>query len=308
MTILYKADPERGLIWQAIFAERAPDLPFLIWPDIGDATAVRYLVAWQPPDNFLELLPNLQVVFSVGAGVDQFDLRLLPSHIPLVRMIEPSLAEGMVEYVVLSILATHRNLINYIGDQRRKQWKPIRLVPASRRRIGVMGLGVLGRSALDRLKTFGFPLMGWSRSQQVIEGVVCFSGSEQFRDFLSACDILVCLLPLTSETRGILNRHTFGAMPRGAALINVGRGAHLVESDLLDALECGQISSAILDVLSTEPLPENHAFWEHPGILITPHMAGMTQPETAAHVLLDNIRCHQTGEPIEGMVDANQGY
>jgi glyoxylate/hydroxypyruvate reductase A len=116
MTILYKADPERGLIWKAIFAERASDLPFRIWPDIGDAAAVRYLVAWQPPDNFLELLPNLQVVFSVGAGVDQFDLRSLPPHIPLVRMIEPSLAEGMVEYVVMSILATHRHLIKYIGD------------------------------------------------------------------------------------------------------------------------------------------------------------------------------------------------
>ena len=308
MTILYKADPERGLIWQAIFAERAPDLPFRIWPDIGDPEAVRYLVAWQPPENFLELLPNLQVVFSVGAGVDQFDLQSLPPHIPLVRMIEPSLAEGMVEYVVLSVLATHRHLINYIGDQRRKQWKPIRLVPASQRRIGVMGLGVLGRSALECLKTFGFPLLGWSRSQQVIEGVDCFAGSEQFRDFLSRCDILVCLLPLTSETRGILNRHTFDAMPRGAALINVGRGAHLVESDLLNGLESGQISSAILDVLPAEPLPADHAFWEHPGILITPHIAGMTQPETAAHVLLDNIRCHQTGESIEGMVDANQGY
>lgn len=308
MTILYKADPERGLIWQAIFAELAPDLPFHIWPDIGDAAAVRYLVAWQPPDDFLALLPNLQVVFSVGAGVDQFDLQSLPPHIPLVRMIEPSLADGVAEYVVLSILATHRHLTIYIGDQRRKQWKPIRLVPASRRRVGVMGLGVLGRSVLDRLRTFGFPLMGWSRSQQVIEGVACFAGSEQFHDFLSACDILVCLLPLTSETRGILDRDTFDAMPRGAALINVGRGAHLVESDLLDVLESGQISSAILDVLSAEPLPENHAFWEHPGILITPHIAGMTQPETAAHVLLGNIRCHQAGESIDGMVNADDGY
>jgi glyoxylate/hydroxypyruvate reductase len=308
MTILYKADPERGLIWQAIFAELSPDLPFRIWPDIGDSAAVRYLVAWQPPDDFLALLPNLQVVFSVGAGVDQFDLQSLPPHIPLVRMIEPSLAEGMAEYVVLSILATHRHLTTYIGDQRRKQWKPIRLVPASRRRVGVMGLGVLGRSVLDRLRTFGFPLMGWSRSQQAVEGVACFAGSEQFHDFLSACDILVCLLPLTSETRGILNRHTFDAMPRGAALINVGRGAHLVESDLLDALDSGQISSAILDVLSAEPLPESHAFWEHPGILITPHIAGMTQPETAAHVLLGNIRCHQAGESIEGMVNADDGY
>jgi len=308
MTILYKADPERGLIWQAIFAECAPDLPFRIWPDIGDPAAVRYLVAWQPPDDFLALLPNLQVIFSVGAGVDQFDLRSLPPQIPLVRMIEPNLVEGMVQYVVMSILATHRHLINYIGDQRRRQWKQIRLVPASQRRIGVMGLGVLGRSALERLRNFGFPLAGWSRSQQVIEGVSCFVGLEQFYDFLSVCDILVCLLPLTPETRGILNRRSFDAMPRGATVINVGRGAHLVDNDLLDALESGQISSAVLDVVSTEPLPKNHAFWEHPGILITPHIASMTQPETAAYVLLDNIRCHQTGGLIKGRVDANRGY
>jgi glyoxylate/hydroxypyruvate reductase A len=308
MSILYKADPERGLIWQAIFAGRAPDLPFHLWPEIGDPAAVRYLVAWHPPDDFLARLPNLQVIFSVGAGVDQFDLRSLPPHIPLVRMIDPNLAEGMVEYVVLSILATHRHLIGYIDDQRRKQWNPIRLVPASQRRIGVMGLGVLGRAALDRLKAFGFPLAGWSRSQQVIEGVRCFAGREQLPEFLSSCDILVCLLPLTPETLGILNQHTFDAMPRGAALINVGRGAHLVEADLLRALDSGQISSAVLDVPPTEPLPQSHAFWEHPRILITPHIASMTQPETAACVLLANIRSHQTGGQIKGVVDMTRGY
>lgn len=308
MTILYKADAERGREWQRIFAARAPDLPFRIWPDIGDPADVRYLAAWQPPPNILESFPQVQVIFSVGAGVDQFDLSSIPAHIPVVRTVDPGIVDGMVEYVVFATLAMHRHVIRYIDDQRRGRWEPIRVLPSSRRRIGVMGLGSLGRSVLERLRSFGFPLAGWNRSARTMDGVACFAGVEQLLEFLSRCDILICLLPLTPETRGILCRRTFEAMPPGAGLINVGRGGHLVEEDLLDALEGGRLSNAILDVAATEPLPVDHRFWKHPKILITPHIASMTQPETAALVLLENIRRFEAGEPMTDVIDRTKGY
>jgi glyoxylate/hydroxypyruvate reductase len=308
MTILYKADVERGLEWQRILATRAPDLPFRIWPDIGDPADIRYLAAWQPPPHILESFPQVKVIFSVGAGVDQFDLASIPASIPVVRIVEPGLVDGMVEYVVFATLAMHRHIIKYIDDQRRGRWEPIRVVPSNRRRIGIMGLGKLGRSVLERLRNFGFPLAGWNRSGRTMDGVACFAGVEQLPEFLSHCDILICLLPLTPETRGILCRRTLEAMPPGAGLINVGRGGHLVEEDLLDALEGGQLSSAMLDVAATEPLPADHPFWKHPKILITPHIASMTQPQTAALFLLENIRRFEAGEPMTDVIDRSQGY
>ena len=308
MTILYKADVERGREWQRILAERAPNLPFRIWPDIGDPADIRYLAAWQPPANMLESFPQVRVIFSVGAGVDQFDLSSIPAHIPIVRLVEPGIVDGMVEYVVFATLAIHRHVIKYIDDQRRGQWEPIRVLPSNRRRLGVMGLGRLGRRVLEKLRSFGFPLAGWSRSARTVEGVACFAGVEQLLEFVSRCDILICLLPLTPETQGILCRRIFDAMPIGAGLINVGRGGHLVEKDLLEALEGGRLSSAILDVAATEPLPPEHQFWKHPNILFTPHIASMTQPETAALVLLENIRRFEAGEPMTDVVDRTKGY
>jgi glyoxylate/hydroxypyruvate reductase len=308
MSILYKADVERGLEWQRILAARAPNLPFRIWPDIGDPAAIRYLAAWQPPPHILESFPQVRVIFSVGAGVDQFDLSSIPADIPVVRLVEPGLVAGMVEYVLFATLAMHRHIIKYIDDQRRGRWEPIRVLPSERRRIGVMGLGRIGRTVLERLGGFGFPLVGWSRSGHTMEGVTCFAGLEELPGFLSRCDILICLLPLTAQTRGILCRRVLEALPPGAALINVGRGGHLVEEDLLDALEAGQLSSAILDVAATEPLAADHPFWKHPKILLTPHIASMTQPETAALALLENIRRFEAGEPMTDVVDRTKGY
>lgn len=308
MSILYKSDPERGRRWQALFAERAPDLDLRIWPDVGDADAVRYLVAWRLSDGLIAGLPNLQVLFSVGAGVDQLDLSQLPDSVSLVRMIEPGLTDGMVEYVVFATLALHRHMLDYRQDQQAARWKPIRLVPAQERRVGVMGLGHLGQAALQRLKPFGFPLHGWSRSAHEIEGVACFAGQAQLGDFLACCDILICLLPLTDETRGILNSETFAALPPGAGLVNAGRGGHLREANLLAALDQGRLSGAVLDVLQQEPPAPDHPFWAHPRILLTPHIAGETHPDSAAGVLLDNIRRHQAGAPMVGLVERGRGY
>lgn len=308
MTVLYKANMVRGAEWATFFAERAPHLPFRLWPDIGDPRDVRYLVAWVPPDDIATTFPNLELVFSVGAGVDQFDATKLPAHIPLVRMLEPGIAETMVEYVTMAVLGLHRDLLQFINQQKAQIWREIRITPAKRRRVGVMGLGQLGQVVLERLKAFEFPLLGWNRSPREIAGVACYAGTDTLPNFLAQSDILVCLLPLTDETRGILNADLFARLPRGAGLVNVGRGPHLVEADLLAALDSGALSGAVLDVTDPEPLPAGHPFWSHPRILLTPHNASMTSPDTAVDFVLDVIARHRRGEDLPGLVDRRRGY
>ena len=307
-TFLYKADPARGAVWARLFAARAPALAFRMWPDVGDPAAVRYLAAWEPPNDIADAFPNLEVLFSSGAGIDQFDLAALPASLSIVRMIEPGIVGGMVEYVTLAVLALHRDLFDYVAQQRRGEWRPIAVRPASARRVGILGLGVLGQAVLRALVPLGFACAGWSRSPRAIEGVQSYTGDDALPAFLARTDILVCLLPLTRETRGILRRELFVALPRGAALVNAGRGGHLVESDLLRALDEGQLGGAFLDVCDSEPLPAGHPFWTHPRIWLTPHIASMTQPATAAQVVLDNLRRHRNGEPLTGLVDRARGY
>lgn len=308
MTLLYKADPERGKQWAQHFAQKAPDIPFRLWPDIGDAASVRYLAAWQPPDDPARTLPNLEVIFSVGAGIDQFDLSRVPAHIAVVRMIEPGIVEGMVEYVTQAVLTIHRDLFDYAIQQRERVWREMPVRAAATRRVGVLGLGMLGTAVLERLRLFGFPCAGWSRSAHAIEGVECHAGVETLDAFLARTDILVCLLPLTDATRGLLDKRLFGKLPKGASLINVGRGPQVNQQDLLDALDNGQLQNAILDVTDPEPLPESHPFWTHPRVRITPHIASATRPETAVDVVLDNIRRHRDGLPMLGEIDRKRGY
>jgi adenosylmethionine-8-amino-7-oxononanoate aminotransferase len=213
MTFLYKGSPERGAQWARLFAQKSPDIDFHVWPETGDPAKVRYLAAWQPPEDPARTLPNLEVVFSVGAGVDQFDLSGVPDHIPVVRMIEPGIVEGMVEYVTHSVLTLHRDLIDYQLQQQQKTWNPLPVRAASSRRIGVLGLGVLGTAVLERLKLFGFACAGWSRSGRDIEGVECYAGAGTLDTFLARTDILICLLPLTDATRGMLNTTLFNKLP-----------------------------------------------------------------------------------------------
>lgn len=308
MSIVYKADPVRGAIWADLFARRMPELPFHIWPDIGDPDAVRYLAAWQPPEDIAARFPNLEVLFSTGAGTDHFDLAAVPPALPVVRMVESGIIGGMVEYVSLAVLSIHRDWRTYLAQQRNAHWQTHRVHPAGSRRVGVLGLGVLGRAVLERLSAFGFACAGWSRSPQAIEGVETYAGQEQLPAFLARTDILICLLPLTDSTRGILSKPLFDQLPRGASLINVGRGGHLVQDDLLQALADGQLAQAILDVSEPEPLPPAHPFWTHPHVTLTPHIASMTQPETAVEAVIGNIRRHREGLPMTGLVDRARGY
>jgi glyoxylate/hydroxypyruvate reductase A len=308
MSVLYRSDPVRGRIWAGRFAAEMPELAFHIWPEPCDPAAVEYLIAWQPPAQLLASLRNLKVLFSVGAGVDHLDLASLPGHIPVVRMVEPGIESGMVEYVTMAVLALHRDLPGYLCDQRARLWRPRDPAAAAARRIGIMGLGVLGTAALRALAPFGFPLSGWSRTPKTIAGVDCYAGAEGLGPFLRQCDILVCLLPLTPATRGILDARLLQQLPQGAALINVARGGHLDNQALLAALDSGRLSAAVLDVCEPEPLPEDHPFWHHPRILLTPHIASVTRPDTAAGIVLENIRRHRRGEPLRDVVDRTAGY
>jgi glyoxylate/hydroxypyruvate reductase A len=308
MSFVYKSDPVRGRQWAEVFAREAPQLPFHIWPDISDPAAVRFLAAWEPPPNILEVFPNLEVLFSSGAGVDQFDFATLPPELPVVRMVEPGIIHGMVEYVSWAVLALHRDMPHYQRQQRRALWKTVPVRPASERRVGVLGLGSLGQAALAQLRSFGFDCAGWSRSRHAVDGVQCFAGADELPAFLARTNILVCLLPLTDETRGFLNAALFAQLPHGAGLVHVGRGPHLVQHDLLAALAQGQLADAVLDVTDPEPLPPEHPFWQHPNIWLTPHIASMTQPHSAAQVVLDNLRRFEAGEAMVGRVDRTRGY
>ncbi|HET6971934.1 MAG TPA: glyoxylate/hydroxypyruvate reductase A, partial [Phenylobacterium sp.] len=245
MSILYRADAVRGQAWASYFADAAPDLAFHIWPEAGDLSDVDYLVAWQAPPDLLAQLPNLKVLFSSGAGVDHMDLATIPEHVQVVRMVEPGIVDGMVEYVTMSVLALHRDLFDYLAAQARETWRGIPVRPASARTVGVMGLGVLGQAVLGRLAAFGFGLRGWNRSPRAIDGVETFSGPGELARFLGGCDILVCLLPLTDATRGLVDARMLAALPTGASVINVARGPVLDAGALLEALDAGRVSRAI---------------------------------------------------------------
>ncbi|WP_407310517.1 2-hydroxyacid dehydrogenase [Pseudomonas sp. nanlin1] len=308
MTLLFKVDAERGQLWKALFAEHAPDIPVKLWPDIGDPADVRYLATWAPPENLAQTFPNLEVVFATSAGVDQFDLSQLPPKVRVVRMLDPGIAEGIIQYACFAVLAQHRQIPVYLTQQAERRWQAQPYRAAGQRRVGVMGLGNLGTPVAERLRGFGFALNGWSRSPRQIDGVACFAGPGQLPEFLAQTDILLCLLPLTDDTRGILDHQAFATLPRGASLINLGRGGHLVEADLLAALDSGHLEHAVLDVLNEEPAPAEHPLWNHPKVWLTPHVGAVTRPETAFDVLLANLRRLQASQPMEGEVRRQEGY
>jgi len=235
------------------------------------------------------------VLFSVGAGVDQLNLARIPDHVKLVRMIEPALVATMAEYVSFAVIALHRDMPLYLAQQHERVWREHRVRPPGGSRVGVMGTGLMGSAAIEQLRSLGFDCVGWNRRVDL-------------DSFLARTDILVCLLPLTDGTRGILDRRLFDALPEGAALVSAGRGGHLVEADLLDALDRSRLRAAILDVCQTEPPEEDHPFWRHPKIWLTPHIASTTQPESAVEAVLANLARHERGEPMLGLVDRNRGY
>lgn len=308
MSIVFHHTPERAKVWSEKFAKGRPDIPFHIWPETGPKEDVRYLAAWKTPDDLATLFPNLEVLFSLGAGIDQLNLANVPPGVQIIRMVESSLVEGMIEYVLWAVLSFHRDMFRYARQQREHIWDGSHNRPAKLYRLGLMGMGELGSPVLEKLVSFGYECRGWSRSRREVPGVKSFAGVGELDAFLAETDILVCLVPLTDATRGILNRSLFEKLPKGACLINCGRGGHLVQDDLIPALDTGQLSQAVLDVATPEPLPPEHPFWDHPRIFLTPHIASAAQSDTAAEAVLANLRRYEAGEPMTGVIDTGRGY
>ncbi|MEO1191755.1 MAG: glyoxylate/hydroxypyruvate reductase A [Pseudomonadota bacterium] len=309
MTVLHKSDWANESPWRAAWQKHAPDLAVQVYPDLTDREAVRYALVWEPPTGLLASLPNLEVIFSIGAGVDHIvrDAQR-PKEIPVVRMVEAGLTAGMSEFVALSVLWHHRDMAYYAVFQRQKRWQEVPPLLAKERRVGFLGMGALATDAAAKLAPFGFQIHGWSRSPKQLEGITLHQGDAGLRDILAVSDILVCLLPLTRATEGLLNAERLALLPKGASVINVARGGLIVEEDLLAALDSNQISSATLDVFREEPLPVQSPFWSHPRVVVTPHVAAKTMADSAVESVVANIRRHEASEPLTNVVDFERGY
>lgn len=306
-TLLIKSDLDRSDGWVKAF--RDFDIDIVDWQEFTDKDDIDYALVWQPPPGFLGQFPNLKIVFSVGAGIDHLKgENILPADVPLVRMVEEGLTAGMVEYVVYQTLRFHRHMPQYEQDKRNRHWNEIIQVPARDRTVGILGFGALGQAAAGYLMALGFNVIGWSRTEKNIPGVRSYFGDDQLDAMLSASEILVCLLPGTDRTRGILNASNLGKLPRGAWLINAGRGACQVEADIIAALNEGQLAGAALDVFEVEPLPKTSPVWDHPKIHFTPHVASMTLPASSAAHVYNNIERFRNNLPLTHVADLKRGY
>ncbi|HLI12005.1 MAG TPA: glyoxylate/hydroxypyruvate reductase A [Alphaproteobacteria bacterium] len=309
MALLYKSETDRADWWRQELGRRIPDLEMRVWPEIGDPAEIEYALVWNLAPGVLKTLPNLRAIFSLGAGVDHlFADPDLPRHIPVCRVVDRYLTQRMTEYVALHVLRYHRRQPEFDELQRAETWDELYSPTAEERHVGIMGLGELGADAARKLAALGFAVLGWSRSPKAIPGIESFHGEAGLAPFLARSEILVCLLPLTPATENILSASLFARLPKGACLINAARGRHLVEKDLLAALDSGRLAHATLDVFRSEPLPKGHPFWRHPRITVTPHIASITDPRTVAELVAENVARDRRGEPLLHTVDTALGY
>lgn len=302
-------------VWRAAMDKVAPTLDIRVWPDgVGNAADIEFTAAWLPPPNVVNSLPNLKVIFSLGAGVDAI-LKdpTLPANVPIVRVNDPDLTGRMTEYIVLQVLVHHRQQRRIDENQKRKIWDSFPTHAASALSVGIMGMGVMGQDSAARLRDLGFKVAGWSRTRKQIDGVECFAGAAEFDAFLARTDVIISLLPATPETDGIINRATIRKLSRkgpfGAPIvINAGRGRQQVAEDILACLDAGELHAATLDVFAVEPLPVSSPLWTHPKVTVTPHCAADSDPEVICAYVARQIARHKSGLPLENLVDRKRGY
>jgi glyoxylate/hydroxypyruvate reductase A len=309
LALLFSSPVDDPKPWVAAFAREMPDIEVRVWPALGDPEDIEFALVWQPPLGLLPRLTRLRAILSLGAGVEHLlDHPELPSGVPIARMVDESLRTGMTEFVMMRVLHYHRRMPEYEAQQRARVWRQLPQTAPGDRKVGILGLGVLGGGAAAAVAALGFDVGGWSRMPKSLPGVASYTGEDGLFSLLERSEILVCLLPLTRDTRGLLDRTTLNALPRGAYLINAARGGHLVDRDLLAALDSGQVAGATLDVFDTEPLPADHPFWAHPKVTVVPHAAAWTLADVAIHAVLDNIRRSRSGQPLASLVDRSRGY
>jgi len=300
--------------WVRAMRKVAPQLDVRRWPNLGSVEDINYAAAWLPPPHVLKGLPNLKAIFSMGAGVDAIlGDPTLPRDRPLVRVVDPDLTGRMTEYVVLHVLMHHRQQRRIDANQKRHVWDSFPTHAATDLAVGIMGLGEMGRDSAERLRDLGFKVAGWSRTRKHIEGVHCYAGAAEFDSFLGRTDILVSLLPATSDTDGIVNRDTIRKLSRRGPLgapvvINAGRGRQQVAEDIVAALDAGELLAATLDVFAVEPLPPDSPLWSHPKVTVTPHCAADSDPEVICAYIARQIARHQAGGSLENLVDMELGY
>lgn len=294
--------------WLDGFKKLDESLSVQVWPDIDDAEKVQGAVVWNHPEGVLMEFPNLKFISSMGAGVDHvIKDPNLPKGVPIVRIVDEALTKPMTNYLLMATLYYQRKLDKYIEDKKEKVWDQA-TNPEREIKVGVMGLGVLGTDIARKLAQLEFEVYGYSNSKKQIEGVKSYAGAAELPEFLSKINVLICLLPLTRDTRNILNKSLFKKLNKGTFIINAARGQHLVEQDLIEAIDEGTLSGAFLDVYEQEPLPADHPFWKHPKIMMTPHIASITNPPAAIPQIYNNLKAAIEGRPLENKVDMDREY
>jgi glyoxylate/hydroxypyruvate reductase A len=315
LNLLFCSAAGNGAEWLAALSRALPaarvhacsHLPDQVRP--SPPQDIDYALLWKPPPRLLRDLGSVKAIFNLGAGIDSLaGSEALPAGVPVVRVEDAGMAEQMSEYVVHAVLRQYREFDSYAEAQRAGLWRPLARQEKRAFGVGILGMGVLGTAAAAALLPFGFPLAGWSRTRKNVAGVDSYAGSAELDAFLARCQVLVCLLPLTRETRGVLDRRALSQLPVGAHLVNVARGALIVDDDLLALLDQGRLGGATLDVFHDEPLPAAHPFWHHPRISITPHVSAVTLVEESVAQIAAKITRLEAGLPINDIVNPERDF
>lgn len=306
--VFFHSEPDSADDWREALAPHFETLRFSVDGACADPASVDVALVWKLPPQGLDAFTRLRAVQSLHAGVNHLDMRRIPAELPIARLVDPSLGRYMVEYAKAAVYRYHRRFHEFERLSREGVWRFSQPTLAGTTSIGVLGLGVLGSEIASALHGEGFEVFGWSRAPKAIEGIRTYAGAQGLREMVARSRIVINVLPLTDATRHVLAQDLFDCCQPRTFLINIGRGDHLVEPDLLSALERGQIEAATLDVAAIEPLPPDHAFWNHPAILLTPHVAGSSTPALAAAQVAENIRRALAGKPLLQQIDRTKGY
>jgi len=302
--------PDRDMSpWANALKDEDPNIDIEIWPEVEDKKKVHFAVSWNQPKHVLDQYPNLKAVSSLGAGADHLlEDQALPKSVDICRIVSPSLIQQMQEYVLGAVINIQRNFVHYIRQKDHGKWQAHNHPLAKDLGVGIMGLGELGQPVATQLAQVGYKVLGWSRSEKKIPNTTTFAGTGELPAFLQQTQVLVCLLPLTPETKDILDLDFFKQLKKPAWIINVARGEHLVDEDLIYALDSNILQGAWLDAFTEEPLPDKHAFWNRKNIIITPHIASITKPKEVATQIIDNYKRALSGMELNYRVDREKGY